>query len=252
MKIIVSRTSQELGERAGKHIAQALREVIARKGEARLALSTGASQFETLKTLVEEDVDWSRVTMFHLDEYVGLPMIHKASFRKYLTERFIEKVPGLKAFHLVSGEGDVLANVAALNRAILAAPVDVGVIGIGENGHIAFNDPPADFDRQDAYFVADLDERCRRQQVGEGWFATFHDVPRQAISMTVAQIMRCEKIITCVPHAVKAEAIHNTLTAPGTTNLIPATKLREHPDWTLYIDTRSAAETDPKLLKQYE
>ncbi len=251
MKISVSETCELLGARAGKHIAKALNEAIAEKGEARLALSTGASQFETLSQLVREDVDWGRVTMFHLDEYVGLPITHAASFRKYLTERFLNQIAPLKAYHLVSGEGDVQANIAALSKAIGEAPVDVGVIGIGENGHIAFNDPPADFERQDAYFVAALDERCRRQQVGEGWFASLDEVPKHAISMTVAQIMRCKKIITCVPHAVKAEAIRDTLAAPETTNRIPATMLRTHPDWTLYLDANSAALTDPALLCRY-
>lgn len=248
MQIIVSKTPQELGEAAGKHIARKLREVIAEKGEARLALSTGMSQFETIAALVAEDVDWSRVTMFHLDEYVGLPETHIASFRKYLKERFAANAPGLKAAYYVNGEGDVAANVAYLNEKIGEAPIDVGVIGIGENAHIAFNDPPADFNRPGGYFVADLDERCRRQQVGEGWFATLEDVPKQAISMTVPQIMRCTTIITCVPHKVKAEAIRNTLTAPTVTPDIPATKLREHPDWTLYIDEASASLTPKAYL----
>lgn len=248
MRIVLSQTPQALGENAGAHIALALREVIAQKGEARLALSTGASQFETIAALVAADVDWSRVTMFHLDEYVGLPLSHIASFRKYLRERFIDKLPGLKAAYLINGEQDVNGVIARVSELIGEAPIDVGVIGIGENAHIAFNDPPADFERQDAYFVADLDERCRAQQVREGWFAALSDVPRQAISMTVAQIMRCKKIVSSVPHAAKAEAIRDTLTAPEVTASIPATKLCEHPDWTLYIDKASASLTPDDLI----
>lgn len=240
MKVIVSKTPQELGAAAARHIAAKLREAIAARGEARLALSTGMSQFETIAALIQEDVDWGKVTMFHLDEYVNLPENHPASFRGYLKERFTSKVP-LKQVYFVDGEGDLAATLKALNAAIAQAPIDVGVIGIGENAHIAFNDPPADFDRQDAYYVATLDERCRNQQVGEGWFATFGDVPEQAITMSVAQILRSRTIISAVPHAVKAEAVRATLESPEITPMVPATKLREHADWTLYLDEASAA-----------
>lgn len=240
MKVIVSKTPQELGAAAARHIAAKLREAIAARGEARLALSTGMSQFETIAALIQEDVDWGKVSMFHLDEYVNLPESHPASFRGYLKERFTSKVP-LKQVYFVDGEGDLAATLSALNAAIAQAPIDVGVIGIGENAHIAFNDPPADFDRQDAYYVATLDERCRNQQVGEGWFATFDDVPEQAITMSVAQILRSRTIISAVPHAVKAEAVRATLESPEITPLVPATKLREHADWTLYLDEASAA-----------
>lgn len=240
MNVVISKTPQELGRAAAKHIAGKLREAIAQRGEARLALSTGMSQFETIAALIQEDVDWSKVTMFHLDEYVNLPESHPASFRGYLKERFTSKVP-LKKAYFVNGEGDVQAKIRELNRLIGEAPVDVGVIGIGENAHIAFNDPPADFARQDAYFVATLDERCRNQQVGEGWFATFDDVPKEAITMSVAQIMRCRAIVSSVPHTVKAEAVRATLESPDITAAVPATKLREHPDWTLYLDEASAS-----------
>lgn len=181
--------------------------------------------------------------MFHLDEYVALPESHIASFRKYLKERFVSKVP-LKAAHFVNGEGNVEENIAALTAELRKAPVDVGVIGIGENGHIAFNDPPADFDTDEAYKVVTLDERCRKQQVGEGWFAGVDDVPKQAITMCVKQIMACKHIVTAAPHSVKAEAIYNTITFPVTPK-IPATILKTHPDWKLFIDDASASQLFP-------
>ena len=192
-----------------------------------------------MDALTKMPVDFTKVTMFHLDEYVGLPITHIASFRKYLTERFVNRVP-LKEAVFVKGEGDVAANIDYISKRVKEAPIDVGVIGIGENGHIAFNDPPADFDTEAAYKVVTLDERCRKQQVGEGWFATIDDVPKQAISMCVKQIMSSRCIVTVVPHAVKAEAIRNTL-AQEINNMVPATIMKSHPHWDLYLDADSAA-----------
>lgn len=187
-----------------------------------------------------EDIPWNQVVMFHLDEYVGMPMTHPASFRKYLKERFIDKVhPG--AYFFVNGEGDIQKNIETLTQEIRKAPIDVALVGIGENGHIAFNDPPADFETHDAYIVVNLDERCKKQQLGEGWFATMADVPNQAISMTVYQIMQSKAILSVVPGLRKAQAIQNTLEAPQVTNRIPATKLREHSDWELFLDSDSAS-----------
>lgn len=239
MRINIFKTTDEMGKDSAAFIAAKLNKAIAAKGEARLLLSTGASQFEMFQNIVKEDVDWSKVTMFHLDEYVGLPETHIASFRKYLKERFVSQV-GLKEAHFVSGEGDVKANIAALTAKLREAPIDVGVIGIGENGHIAFNDPPANFDTKEAYIVVDLDERCRMQQVGEGWFTGLEDVPPQAISMTVYQIMQSQCIVTIVPHGVKAEAVRNTL-AQEVNNLVPATMLKTHSNWNLWLDSDSAA-----------
>ena len=239
MIIHVYRTPEEMGNEAARLIAEKLNAAIAQKGEARLLLSTGASQFEMMDALIHMPVDFAKVTMFHLDEYVALPVTHIASFRKYLQERFVDKVP-LKEAVFVNGEGDVEANIAAITARIKEAPIDVGVIGIGENGHIAFNDPPADFDTEASYKVVNLDERCKRQQVGEGWFATVDDVPKQAISMTVKQIMACDSIVSVVPHAVKAEAVKNTLER-DVTNLVPATIMKTHPDFNLFLDSESAA-----------
>ena len=219
MEIRITATPEELGRSAARHAAYLLNQAIRERGEARLLLSTGASQFETLQALVREDVQWDKVTMFHLDEYVDLPETHIASFRKYLKERFISKVP-LKAAWLVA--------------------IDVGLVSIGENSHIAFNDPPADLNTREAYIIVNLDDRCKRQQVGEGWFATVDDVPKQAVSMTVYQILQCRTILSCVPHAVKADAVYKALYAPQDA-MSPAAQLRSHPDWTLYVD-RFAAE----------
>ena len=238
INVNVSPTPESLGANAAAEIARLLCEAVEKNGSARVILSTGASQFATIDALVKLDVPWEKVEMFDLDEYVALPESHIASFRNYLTERFVSKVP-VKAAHFVNGEGDVAANIEALTRELRSAPVDVGVIGIGENGHIAFNDPPADFDTDLAYKVVDLDERCKKQQVGEGWFATVDDVPKQAITMTVKQIMACRHIVTAAPHGVKAEAIFNTVTQP-VSPMVPATILKTHPDWKLFIDDASA------------
>ena len=239
MHIHIYATPEQSGSDAAHLIADRLNEAISKKGSARLVLSTGASQFEMFDVLVTLPVDWSKVTMFHLDEYVALPESHPASFRKYLKERFVNKVHPKEAI-FVNGEGDVHANIAEITHRLREEEVDVGVIGIGENGHIAFNDPPAEFETDAAYKVVDLDDRCKHQQVGEGWFENEDAVPRQAITMTVPQIMSARCIVTVAPHAVKAEAIRNTLAQP-VNNMVPATILKTHPDWNLYLDAESAA-----------
>lgn len=246
MEIRICSDSAELGKSAAKYVATVLNDCIAEKGSARIVLSTGASQFDTLSALVKENVDWSKVEMFHLDEYVGLPETHGASFRKYLKERFVAKVGNLKAAHFVDGTE---AGIAALTEEIRKAPIDIGLIGIGENAHIAFNDPPADFDTTESYIVVNLNERCKQQQMGEGWFATIDDVPKQAVSMTVYEIMRCQKIVSCVPYKVKAEAVHATLTN-SLTNAVPATMLKNHEDFILYLDNDSASLAFPLLNAQ--
>lgn len=246
MKITLSKDAAQLGQRAADLTAALLNEAIARNGAARLVLSTGASQFETLGALVKKDVDWSRVEVFHLDEYVDLPITHPASFRKYIKERFADLVHP-KAVYYVETEGDLTAAIAAVTDKLREAPVDVALIGIGENGHIAFNDPPADFDNPNAYIVVTLDDRCRHQQLGEGWFETLDQVPKQAVSMTVGEIMKAKSIISSVPHKVKAEAIRNTLSSDPTP-MVPATILKTHPCWNLFIDENSASlvETQPE------
>ena len=239
ININISRTSIEMGSKAASLIASLLRDAVKENGSARIILSTGQSQFEMFDALVKQDVPWNKVEMFHLDEYVNLPISHKASFRKYLNERFVSKVD-LKAAYFVDGEGNVDENISFLTKKLGERPVDVGVIGIGENGHIAFNDPPADFDATEAYRVVNLDQRCRKQQVGEGWFACIEDVPKQAISMLPRQIMKCRSIVSVVPHSVKAEAVFNTITKP-VDPMVPATLLKIHSNWNLFLDDASAA-----------
>ncbi|NLA77321.1 MAG: glucosamine-6-phosphate deaminase [Clostridiales bacterium] len=236
MKLVISETSKALAAAAAKSIAKALNAAISENGYARMVLSTGASQLEMFDELTQADVDWTKVEMFHLDEYIGIPETHNASFRKYLKERFASRVP-LRAAYFVDGTPDGIAHIS---EKLCESPVDLGVIGIGENGHIAFNDPPADFETREAYIIVKLDERCRMQQVGEGWFASLDEVPERAVSMTPYRIMQCKKIISVVPYAVKAEAVRNTL-ENEVTNTIPATLLKTHPDWTLYIDRDSSA-----------
>ena len=241
MRIVRCTTKEDLGEKAATLIASQINEAIAARGEARIALSTGASQFDTLKSLVKKDVDWSKVTMFHLDEYVGLGEQHPASFVKYMKERFVSKV-NLKAVHFVApwNYPTVEDCIADLQKLIRENPIDVGVIGIGENTHIAFNDPPADIETTAAYKVVNLDDMCRHQQLGEGWFPTIDDVPKQAISMTVYQILQCRKIVSPVPYAVKADAIYKVITS-DVSNMVPATMMKNHPDCTVFIDQDSGA-----------
>ena len=241
MLICKCEDSQKLGVMAAKLTAEKINDAIAKKGTARIILSTGASQFETLEALVQESIDWSKVEMFHLDEYVNLPESHPASFRKYLKERFVNLI-NLKAAYFVDGDHPEEA-IKYLTEEITKAPIDVALIGIGENAHIAFNDPPADFDTKESYIVVNLDEKCRMQQVGEGWFKTIDDVPKQAISMTPYRIMQSEIIISAVPHKVKENAIKMTLEAKETTPMVPATLLKEHKEMYLFIDENSAGNT---------
>ena len=239
MDIIISHDASELGTKAAKFVASKLNESININGEARMMVSTGSSQFETLQALVKEDIVWEKIEIFHLDEYIGLPVTHKASFRKYLYERFINLIK-IKKFHSVEVEGEIDKNIDNLTREIQQKPIDVGLIGIGVNGHIAFNDPPADFDTRSSYIVVNLDKQCKLQQVNEGWFKTIDEVPDKAVSMSVWQIMQCKTIISCVPHLVKADAVQKTFTNK-LTNLVPATMLKQHPDFHLYLDYNSAS-----------
>jgi len=247
MKINISETPDELGKNAATHCAEIIAKAITEKGKARIALSTGASQFDTLKALIEMNIDWGKVEMFHLDEYIGLPESHPASFRKYLKERFLSKV-NIGQAYLVNGEDDPLKVIACLTSEIRKAPIDLGIIGIGENAHVAFNDPPADFETQEAYICVTLNETCKQQQVREGWFEKIVDVPKQAISMSVHQIMLCRQIVSCVPYIVKANAIKDTMENLPT-NSIPATILKTHPHWTLYLDKDSASLLDSDITK---
>jgi glucosamine-6-phosphate deaminase len=240
MKIIVKDNPADLGKAAGSLAAQSIRGVIEKKGEANIILATGTSQFETLGQLTKEDLDWSRVTMFHLDEYIGLAESSLASFRRYLKERFIEKVGRLKGINLVNGENDPVAECKRLKELIKKNPVDVALIGIGENGHIGFNDPPADFETEEPFIVVILDEKCRQQQYGEGWFKTMSDVPHQAITMSVKQIMKSGKIICSVPDNRKAIAVRDCF-ENAVSNEFPGSILQLHNNCVCFLDGFSSA-----------
>lgn len=249
MKIQVCMDASELGRAAAAHASAVINGCIAKRGRARIVLSTGMSQFELFEALAHENIDWSKVEAFHLDEYIGLPVTHKASFRKYLQERFVDVVkPG--SMRYVTAEGDIDAELENLSRDLLAYPVDLGFIGIGENGHIAFNDPPADFTTTAPYIAVNLNEACKAQQVREGWFETIQDVPRQAVSMSVHRIMQCREIISCVPGAVKAHTIRQMLSC-GVSPDVPATKLKEHDRVTVYLDPASAGLLSEDMLALY-
>jgi glucosamine-6-phosphate deaminase len=243
MKIQICQSKEDLGQHAATEDATLIRKAIAQQGHANIIVATGASQYEMLSALVQEpNIDWPRVTAFHLDEYIGMPETHPASFRKYLKERFADQIL-IGVFHYVNGEGlysqgDVHGECQRLSQLISAHPIDVAFVGIGENGHLAFNDPPADFDTEEAYIIVNLDEDCRKQQLGEGWFSTLDDVPQQAISMSIRQIMKSKHIICSVPDERKAHSVQGTLEGPITPTL-PASMMQQHPHISLYLDTHS-------------
>jgi glucosamine-6-phosphate deaminase len=241
MDIRIFDTKRELGQAAADRAAAAIGEAIARTGEARVIAATGASQFEFLDALTAaRGIDWGRVDMFHLDEYVGLPDTHPASFRRYLRERIVEKVKP-RAFHFLAGDAaDPAAECRRVGALLNRAPVDVAFVGIGENGHLAFNDPPADFETEEPYLVVELDEACRRQQLGEGWFPGLADVPRRAISMSIRQILRSREILCVVPDARKARAVRDCLEGE-VSPVHPSSILQTHPATTVYLDRDSAA-----------
>jgi glucosamine-6-phosphate deaminase len=241
MNVIISKDPQELGKVSGKAAAELIKKAIAANGQANIIVATGASQLNTLNQLIsEEGIEWGKVVMFHLDEYIDLPETHPASFRKYLKERFIQQIPPLKASYLVSGDGDPAEECKRLNAIIEKHPIDVALVGIGENGHLAFNDPPADFDTEAPYIVVVLDEGCRKQQFNEGWFKSVEDVPKKAISMSIKQIMKSKQIICSVPDTRKAEAVKNCLEGP-VSNLAPASILQNHENCGCYLDEPSAS-----------
>lgn len=238
MEIVLSETKHELGLKAAQKGAELIRKAIFKNGKANIIVATGVSQFEMMNELVKEEVDWSLVTAFHLDEYIGISKNHPASFRKYLKERFVDLI-SLKEFNYVNGENDPYTECMRLGKLICQHPIDVAFVGIGENGHLAFNDPPADFETEEPYIVVKLNDACRRQQLGEGWFPTFNDVPEKAISMSIRQIMKSKAIICSVPDERKATAVHDTLLNEISPEC-PATILRTHPDAVLFLDRQAA------------
>lgn len=239
MRVFIYKTNQELGRTAARKGAELIRKAIHEKGTASIVVATGASQFEMLDELVKTKVDWSKVTAFHLDEYIGIPVTHPASFRKYLKERFVDQV-SLKAFHYIDGESDADAECQRLGALISGQTVDVAFIGIGENGHLAFNDPPADFETQVPYLKVNLDQECRKQQLGEGWFTSLEEVPETAISMSVQQILKSANIICTVPDKRKAEAVKNAIEKEVSPDY-PASVLKKHKKTWLFLDKESSS-----------
>jgi glucosamine-6-phosphate deaminase len=239
-----------LGRAAAGQAAAALRRAIQEHGRARIVVATGASQLDFLDALTKkEHIDWQGVEMFHLDEYLGLPITHPASFRKYLLDNFIHKT-GITQYHLLDGNCDLREVISREGESLNSAPIDIAFAGIGENGHLAFNDPPADFQTEEPYLIVNLDEACRRQQVGEGWFADLSEVPQQAISMSIRQIMKAREIIAVVPDARKAQAAK--LCFEGEINpMAPASILRNHAHATVYLDKASSSLLSPATLAAF-
>jgi len=237
-KILLSRAAAE-------QAASAIRSAIATLGRARIVAATGVSQIAFLEELTKSaGIDWQRVEMFHLDEYVGLPITHPASFRKFLIEQLIRKT-GIQKYHLLDGDGDIVDSVKRVGEALISAPIDVAFLGIGENGHLAFNDPPADFETEAPYLIVTLDEACKRQQVGEGWFSSVSEVPAQAISMSVRQILTAKEILAIVFGSRKAKAVRACLEGE-ISPMAPASILRTHENATLYLDKDAATLLVPR------
>jgi glucosamine-6-phosphate deaminase len=242
MEKFIFETKQQMGAAAAEFGAAAIRSAIEENGQASIIVATGASQFEMMSNLVAaERIDWGKVVMFHLDEYVGMSETHPASFRKYLKERFVQRLPApLKAANFVNADTDPLQECDRLNKLIADYAIDAAFVGIGENGHLAFNDPPADFETEKAFIVVDLDEKCRLQQLGEGWFGSIDQVPTQAISMSIKQIIKSRKIIVTVPDERKAQAVKDTL-KEGISPMRPASILQQHSGCRLFLDKAAAS-----------
>lgn len=239
MRITISSTKKDAGRAAAREGAYLIRQAIDQSGVANIVVATGLGQIDMYEALLREpSIDWTKVVGFHLDEYIGLPPSHPASFRRYLAERFVGRVP-LRDFHYVDGNASPVEECKRLNQLIFAHPIDVAFIGIGENGHLAFNDPPADFDTAEPFIIVQMDNACRQQQVNEGWFRHLDEVPTRAISMSISQIMASRAIICTTPDARKAAAVHNALNGP-VTPLVPASILQQHADATIHLDRFSA------------
>jgi glucosamine-6-phosphate deaminase len=251
MKLRVYDSGEALARAAAERAADILRDAIRRKGQAAFVAATGASMFGFLDHLVKAPgIAWDRTTMFHLDEYIGMPQDHPASFRRYLQERLVSRVPIGTVCYIAGDAPDIAAEVSRLNRLLAATPPDAAFVGIGENGHLAFNDPPADFTTTDPYILVTLDEACRRQQFGEGWFPTLEDVPRRAVSMSIRQIVQAAHVLCIVPERRKASALREALEGEVTPQ-VPASILQRHPDCDLFADKESSSLLQPATLSRY-
>jgi glucosamine-6-phosphate deaminase len=250
MVIKVFEDKDSLAKAAAEQAASAIRTAVRERGVVRVVAASAMSQFEFLAALTATpDVPWKHVELFHLDEYIGLPMTHAASFCKFLQEHLISKT-GITRLHLLNGADDPAKVIESANRAISAAPIDVAFVGIGENGHIAFNDPPADFETEEPFLVVNLDEACRRQQVGEGWYKNISEVPKQAISMSVRQVMKANEILAVVADSRKAQAVKACFDGEISA-MAPSSILRTHRNTTVYLDKNSAALLNPATLAKH-
>jgi glucosamine-6-phosphate deaminase len=243
VKLEIHPSSKELGTAAANAAAAELRQFDQLGIDIGVIFATGASQFNTLATLTSiPGLPWNRVRGFHMDEYLGIDESHPASFRRYLREKLTQRVAMREFFEMEANAKDVKAVSLEYVRQLGLAKPQLCLLGIGENGHLAFNDPAeADFDDPLAIKVVTLDDKCRQQQVSEGWFKTLEDVPRQALTLTIPTLFRVPKLIVSVPGARKAEAVRRTLQEAISTNC-PSTLLRTHPDVTIYLDMDSASE----------
>jgi glucosamine-6-phosphate deaminase len=248
MLLKVFRDKSSLSHAAAEQAASAIRRANAAQGRARIVAATAASQIEFLDALTRAaGIDWTKVEAFHLDEYIGVPITHPGSFRKMLLEQLIQKT-GITNYHLLDGDDEPAAVAHRVGQTLASAPIDIAFLGIGENGHIAFNDPPADFECEEPYIIVDLDEACRQQQVGEAWFADISQVPKQALSMSVGQILKAREILAVVPDFRKARAVKACFEGEISPKF-PASILRTHPDTTIYLDPSSASMLQPDLQR---
>jgi glucosamine-6-phosphate deaminase len=247
MLLRIFKDKVSLGRAAAEQATTTIRSALAERGEARIITATGAAQFQFLEALTATtNIDWPKVEAFHLDEYVGLPASHPGSFKKFLMDNFASKT-GIVKFHYLDGNAsDVAAAAREVGRKLISGPIDIAFLGIGENGHIAFNDPPADFDTEDPYLIVNLDEACRRQQVGEAWFADISQVPERAISMSARQILKARELLVVVPDQRKARAVKMCLEGE-ISPMAPASILRRHSNVTVYLDHNSSSLLSPAL-----
>jgi glucosamine-6-phosphate deaminase len=245
MEIIICEDKFELGIKAAKHGASVIKDAILKNGRANIIFATGASQFQMLENLLKQDIEWNRVTGFHLDEYIGLPITHPASFRLYLWKRFVSRLPiPLNNFYYINAEEQPEKQCRLLGEIIKKHIIDLAFVGVGENGHLAFNDPPCDIKTKQPYIIVKLDINCKKQQLREGWFKTFNEVPEKAISTSMHQILKSQNIICCVPDKRKAEAVEKCFSGPASVDA-PASYLQTHKTTTVYLDRFSAGKLTP-------
>jgi glucosamine-6-phosphate deaminase len=240
LRVEIFGCKEDMGKDSATFVTGKLNQSIKEKGFANLILGTGASQYPLLDALLKKEIDWSKINLFHLDEYIGLSDQHPASFRKFLKERIADKISPKNVYYLHGDADDIDDEIRRYEKLLKDNPIDVACIGIGENGHIAFNDPSvADFNDPVHLKVVVMDHACRMQQVGEGWFSTVNHVPEKAITLTITAIMNCKTLCCTVPDKRKSEAVYHTLSGEVSTSC-PASILRNHGNAVLFLDSLAA------------